>query len=74
DHPQVRGVHDVRTRSSGQTYFIQLHLMLDDFMPLVEAHRVADEVEASILAVFPNADVLIHEDPTTETPPPPLPR
>jgi ferrous-iron efflux pump FieF len=73
DHPQVRGVHDVRTRSSGQTYFIQLHLMLDDLMPLVEAHQIADEVEASILAVFPNADVIIHEDPTTETPPPPLP-
>jgi ferrous-iron efflux pump FieF len=73
DHPQVRGVHDVRTRSSGQTYFIQLHLMLDDLMPLVEAHQVADEVEASILAVFPNADVIIHEDPATETPPPPLP-
>ena len=73
DHPQVRGVHDVRTRSSGQTYFIQLHLMLDDLMPLVEAHRIADEVEASILAAFPNADVLIHEDPTTETPPLPLP-
>ena len=73
DHPQVRGVHDVRTRSSGQTYFIQLHLMLDDLMPLVEAHRVADEVEASILAAFPNADIIIHEDPTTETPPPPLP-
>ena len=73
DHPQVRGVHDVRTRSSGQTYFIQLHLMLDDLIPLVEAHRIADEVEASILTVFPNADVLIHEDPTTETPPLPLP-
>jgi ferrous-iron efflux pump FieF len=74
DHPQVRGVHDVRTRSSGQTYFIQLHLMLDDLMPLVEAHQVADEVEASILAAFPNADIIIHEDPTTETPPPPLPK
>ena len=35
--PQVRGVHDVRTRRSGQTYFIQLHLMLDDQLPLVEA-------------------------------------
>jgi Co/Zn/Cd efflux system component len=28
-HPLVLGVHDVRTRSSGQTYFIQLHLMLE---------------------------------------------
>lgn len=72
-HPLVRGVHDVRTRCSGPTYFIQLHLMLDDQMPLVEAHRVADEVEAAIMAAFPNADVLIHEDPASEPPPRPLP-
>ncbi len=72
-NPRVRGVHDVRTRRSGQTYFIQLHLMLDDQLPLVEAHRVADEVEAAITRVFPNADVLIHEDPTSELPPLPLP-
>lgn len=72
-HALVRGIHDVRTRRSGPTYFIQLHLMLDDQMPLVEAHRVADEVEAAIMEVFPNADVLIHEDPASEAPPPPLP-
>lgn len=68
-HARVRGIHDVRTRRSGQTYFIQLHLMLDDQIPLVEAHRVADEVEAAIMAAFPNADVLIHEDPASEPPP-----
>ena len=72
-HGQARGVHDVRTRRSGQTYFIQLHLMLDDQMPLVEAHRIADEVEAAIVAAFPNADVLIHEDPASEPPPRVLP-
>ncbi|KAB2930159.1 MAG: cation diffusion facilitator family transporter [Candidatus Contendobacter sp.] len=72
-HGQARGVHDVRTRRSGQTYFIQLHLMLDDQMPLVEAHRIADEVEAAIVAAFPNADVLIHEDPASEPPPQALP-
>ena len=72
-HVRVHGIHDIRTRRSGQTYFIQLHLMLDDQMPLVEAHQVADEVEAAIMAAFPNADVLIHEDPTSEPPPPPLP-
>lgn len=72
-HPRVRGIHDTRTRRSGQTYFIQLHLMLDDDLPLVEAHRAADEVEAAIMAAFPNADVLIHEDPASELPPWALP-
>ena len=71
-HARVRGIHDIRTRRSGQTYFIQLHLMLDDQMPLVEAHQVTDEVEAAIMAAFPNADVLIHEDPASEPPPQPL--
>ena len=72
-HSSVRGVHELRTRRSGQTYFVQLHLMLDDQLPLVEAHQVADEVEAAIKAAFPNADVLIHEDPASEPPPQPLP-
>ena len=73
NYPLALGVHDLRTRRSGQTYFVQLHLMLDDQMTLVEAHRVADEVEAAIKAEFPNADVLIHEDPASEPPPQPLP-
>lgn len=74
DHPQVRGVHGVRTRRSGQTDFIQLHLVLDDHMPLVEAHHIADEIEAALMAAYPNADVLIHQDPVSEPPPAPLPR
>jgi ferrous-iron efflux pump FieF len=69
-NPQVRGVHAVRTRRSGQTYFVQLHLMLDDRLPLVEAHSVADAVETAIKEHFPNADVLIHQDPTSR----PLPK
>ncbi|MBK8752908.1 MAG: cation diffusion facilitator family transporter [Candidatus Competibacteraceae bacterium] len=72
-YPQVCGVHEMRTRRSGQTYFVQLHLMLDDQLPLVEAHRVADEVEAAIKSAFPNADVLIHQDPASEPLPQPLP-
>ncbi|MBE2294239.1 MAG: cation diffusion facilitator family transporter [Phycisphaerales bacterium] len=71
-HPEVRDVHGVRTRRSGQTYFIQLHLMMDDNLTLIEAHRVADEVEAALLAAFPNADILIHEDPSSESPPQPF--
>ena len=71
-HPKVRGVHGVRTRRSGQTYFIQLHLMMYDQLTLIEAHRVADEVEATLLAAFPNADILIHEDPSSESPPQPF--
>jgi len=59
----VLGLHDLRTRQSGQTILIQFHLDLDQALPLVEAHRVADEVEYAIMTTFPQADVIIHQDP-----------
>jgi ferrous-iron efflux pump FieF len=64
-HPKARGIHDLRTRKSGMTEFIQLHLELDDNLTLMEAHGIADEVEANILAEFPGAEVIIHEDPAS---------
>jgi len=63
DHPDVVNMHDLRTRSAGQDVFIQLHLELDGTLPLREAHRIAEEVEAQIQEAFPNAEVLIHQDP-----------
>lgn len=59
----VLGVHQLRTRMSGPVRFIQLHLELHDLMPLIEAHRIADEVEEKLMVAFPEADVLIHQDP-----------
>jgi len=59
----VLGVHQLRTRMSGPTRFIQLHLELDDNLRLIEAHHIADKVEGNLLALFPEADVLIHQDP-----------
>ncbi|MBL1352958.1 MAG: cation diffusion facilitator family transporter [Zetaproteobacteria bacterium] len=63
NHPKTLGVHDLRTRKSGTTLFIQLHLELDDHLPLIEAHAISDDVEAALLAVYPNAEIIIHEDP-----------
>jgi ferrous-iron efflux pump FieF len=62
-HPKVRDLHDLRTRMSGRNSFIQFHLEMDGQMTLAEAHELADEVEADILAEFPGAEVIIHEDP-----------
>jgi ferrous-iron efflux pump FieF len=59
----VRDLHDLRTRSSGQATFIQFHLELDADMPLVRAHDVSETVEDAILAEFPGAEIIIHEDP-----------
>lgn len=62
-HAEVINVHELRTRLSGRRYFIQLHLEMDGSSSLNQAHQVAEEVEEKICAVFPDAEVLIHEDP-----------
>ena len=66
--PGVRGAHDLRTRRSGPTRFIQIHLEMDDHLPLVEAHLVAEQVEQAILRRFPGSDVIIHQDPCSVVP------
>lgn len=62
-HPEVRSLHDLRTRASGPVTFIQLHLEMDGALTLYRAHEVADQVEAEILTAFPGAEVMIHQDP-----------
>jgi ferrous-iron efflux pump FieF len=62
-HPEVGAVHDLRTRSAGLDVFIQLHLEMNGEMTLRRSHDIADEVEREILAAFPNAEVIIHQDP-----------
>jgi len=64
-HADVHGMHDLRTRLSGRTEFIQMHIELDDDLPLIEAHDIADQIEDEILKAIPTADVVIHLDPVS---------
>lgn len=64
----VLGAHDLRTRMSGPVRFIQVHIELDDHLPLVEAHKISDEVESKLDTLFPHSDVLIHQDPISVVP------
>lgn len=66
-HSEVTGTHELRTRQSGQTRFVQLHLELDEEMSLKRAHQIADEVEWEIKAFLPGAEVLIHQDPADDS-------
>ncbi len=62
-HPAARGVHDLRTRRAGAAVFIELHLELDGGLSLDAAHAITDEVEGRIRAAFPEADILVHQEP-----------
>ena len=62
-HPDIRGVHDLRTRTSGMDDFVQFHMAVDPGLSIVEAHDLMDEVEARLARDFPGVEVLIHPDP-----------
>lgn len=62
-HAQARGMHDLRTRSSGIGVFIELHLELDPHLDLSRAHDITDSVENRLRAAFGNAEVMIHQEP-----------
>ena len=63
DVPGVLGAHDLRTRISGNHWFVQLHLELPGHLTLTVAHAVCDRVADAIEDEYPKAEVLVHADP-----------
>ncbi|GHE89650.1 cation diffusion facilitator family transporter [Thalassotalea profundi] len=62
-HPQAKGLHDLRTRDSGNIRFIQFHLELDDQLSLLEAHTIGERLEKDIEKELSPCEVFIHHDP-----------
>lgn len=58
-----RGIHDLRTRDLGGMYMFELHLELDGDLSLAQAHDLTEKVEDKLKKHFPNAQVIIHQDP-----------
>lgn len=61
--PGVLGAHDLRTRISGNHWFVQLHLELPGDLTLSVAHAISDQAADAIHAAYPRAEVLVHADP-----------
>lgn len=61
--PEVAGLHDMRTRSAGGTRFIELHVEMEGGLTLWQAHTICDRVEAALSAAFPDAEVILHQEP-----------
>ena len=62
-HPEGRGIHDLRTRSSGDREFAQFHIWVDPDMTVFHAHDVVEAIEKDLAREFPGVEVLIHLDP-----------
>ncbi|WP_262690252.1 cation diffusion facilitator family transporter [Kordiimonas aestuarii] len=62
-HPEVQGLHELKTRSSGRDRFIQMHIEVPGEMTVDAAHIIADEVEATLSEYFRDTEIFIHMDP-----------
>jgi ferrous-iron efflux pump FieF len=62
-HPELKGIHDLRTRTSGARDFVQFKVWVAADMSVAEAHRVMDELEAKLALSFPDVEILIHPEP-----------
>jgi ferrous-iron efflux pump FieF len=67
EYPELAGLHDFRTRSSGTHYFAQFHVWVSPEWTVQEAHDRLDRVEEELQRRFPNTEILIHVDPEGQT-------
>jgi ferrous-iron efflux pump FieF len=67
EYPELAGLHDLRTRSSGTHYFAQFHVWVPAAWTVQEAHDRLDRVEEQLQQRFPDTEILIHVDPEGQT-------
>jgi cation diffusion facilitator family transporter len=64
--PEGATFHLLRTRLSGARRFIEFHLLVDGDISVREGHRLAERLEAELLAAMPEVAVTIHVEPVDE--------
>jgi cation diffusion facilitator family transporter len=60
---EIKDCHAVRVRTSGPQLFIDVHVCLDENMPLKKVHQVMDQIEERVQQTILHADVTVHPEP-----------
>ena len=67
EYPELKGLHDLRTRKSGTLRFVQFHVWVPAIWTVQQAHDRLDAVEEALQHRFPGTEILIHVDPEGQT-------
>ena len=67
EYPELAGLHDFRTHTSGTYNFAQFHVWVPPHWTVQEAHDRLDAVEEELQRRFPDTEILIHVDPEGQT-------
>lgn len=65
---EVSVIHNLKTRQSGNSAFVQFCVHLDDRLTLRAAHDITDRIEDKIKEIFPDTEVIIHAEPERKIP------
>lgn len=60
----VKGCHDIRTRGSVNSAYLDLHVLVSSSLSTEKAHEIADNIEKEIKKEFPSVvDIVVHIEP-----------
>ena len=59
----IADVHAVRIRSSGASWFVDMHVTMNGRMSLKRSHALTEKVEEKVKKILPGADVTVHVEP-----------
>ncbi|MBR3655087.1 MAG: cation transporter [Elusimicrobia bacterium] len=63
----VKEVHDIRTRMAGETFFVDMHILVDGNISVQEGHDISEEVKLNLMKSNEDIlDVLVHLEPFNE--------
>ncbi|RYZ98262.1 MAG: cation transporter, partial [Moraxellaceae bacterium] len=61
--PGIQGLHDLRTRKTGDLIIVDVHLEIRGDITVAEGHDIAVSARKNVLATLPVLDVMTHVDP-----------
>ena len=67
EYPELAGLHDLRTRTSGAHRFVQFQVWVPGDWTVTQAHQRMDAVEEKLQHRFPGCEIIIHLDPEGHT-------
>jgi cation diffusion facilitator family transporter len=64
----IKTHHKVRTRQSGSTIFIDMHVQVDPRMTVERSHAITKDIETQLRAIYKDVNILVHVEPCHNPP------
>ena len=64
---EIQGFHSLKTRQSGEIYFLEVHLVFKEGISLLKAHEISNNITKDIKKIQGNWEIITHLDPYDDT-------